>query len=80
MPKTKSVINKDNEEDVIHFFAQELFHNTTIPQMLAMLEDQAHHYAKSQLLGDEMPESEKLKILQRMIEFNERQAKEKEKN
>lgn len=73
MPKQKSVINKDNQEDVVEYFAQELFHNTTVPQMLAMIEEQARSYSKSQILGDEMPESEKLKVLQRMIEFNERE-------
>ena len=76
MPKTKSVINKENEEEVVEFFAQELFHNTTIPQMLAMLEEQARNYSKTQILGDEISESEKLKIVQRMIEFNERKEKE----
>lgn len=75
MPKQKSVINKDNQEDVIEYFAQELFHNTTIPQMMAMLEEHARSYSRTQILGDEMPESEKLKIVQRMVEFNEREEK-----
>ena len=75
MSKQKSVINKDNQEDVIEYFTQELFHNTTVPQMLSMIEEQARNYSRAQILGDEMPESEKLKILQRMIEFNEREEK-----
>ena len=71
----KLTINAENEESLINYFAEELFHNTTIPQMLGMVKDQAFNYAQSQITGDQMPESEKIKILERMIEFNERQQK-----
>jgi hypothetical protein len=72
--KTESLtINAENQESLINYFAEELFHNTTIPQMLGMVKDQALNYAHSQITGNQMPESEKIKILERMIEFNKRE-------
>lgn len=69
----KLTVNSENQESLINYFAEELFHNTTIPQMLGMVRDQAFNYARSQITGDQMPESEKVKILERMIDFEKRQ-------
>jgi len=77
--KNKSCISKDNEEEVIHYFASEIFEHTTLPQMLNLVQNEAYNYAKSQITGDEMPESEKLNITKRMIERKQKIAEQQEK-
>lgn len=77
--QTKSCITPDNEEEVVHYFASEIFEHTTLPQMLNLIQKEAFEYSKSQLTGDEMPESEKLNILKRMIERKQKISEEEEK-
>lgn len=76
--KNKSCISKDNEEEVTHFFASEIFEHTTLPQMLNFVQNEAYNYAKSQITGDEMPESEKLNLVKRMIERKQKMAEQQE--
>jgi len=47
--------------------------------MLNLIQKEAFEYSKSQLTGDEMPESEKLNILKRMIERKQKISEEEEK-
>lgn len=77
--QTKSCITPDNEEEVVHYFASEIFEHTTLPQMFNLIQKEAFEYSKSQLTGDEMPESEKLNILKRMIERKQKISEEEEK-
>ena len=77
--QTKSCITPDNEEEVVHYFASEIFEHTTLPQMLNLIQKEAFEYSKSQLTGDEMPESEKLNILKRMIERKQKISEKEEK-
>lgn len=84
MKKEKTKQNKkfnlkgEELEEFIQFFAFELFQNTTLPQMLNMVQEQAFKYAKDSIEGESMPESEKLNILKRKIEFDQKKAEEEE--
>lgn len=82
MSKSKnktSKITKDNEDQIVDFYARELFDNTTLPQMLSIVQSEAMKYADGRIKGDKMPESEKLEILKRMLDFEKSMAEAKEK-
>lgn len=74
-----SKITKDNEDQIIDFYARELFDNTTLPQMLSIVQSEALKYADGRIKGDKMPESEKLDVLTRMLDFEKSLAEQKEK-
>lgn len=76
---TKSTITKENEDKIISFYARELFDNTTLPQMLSIVQNEALKYAEEQIKGDKMPESNKLDILKRMLDFEKQVAEMEEK-
>ena len=75
----KSTITKENEDKIISFYARELFDNTTLPQMLSIVQNEALKYAEEQIKGDKMPESNKLDILKRMLDFEKQVAEMEEK-
>jgi len=78
--KSKSLINDENRDELIQYFALEIFEHTTIPQMLNLVQSEGYKYAKYQIEGDEMPEYEKMNIFKRMIEYKEKIAKREEEN
>ena len=70
--KEKNPINDENRDKLIDYFAFELFEQTTLPQMLNLVQNETRILAKSQIEGDTMPESEKIAIFDRMVKYDER--------
>lgn len=80
MTKNKSKkfkISKDEQQQLIEYFAMELFDRTTLPQMLDLVQREAFNYAKSQIEGDDMPDDEKQKVLDRKIAFDKQMQERK---